>query len=282
MITTSNEKIKCTVGILTLNSEKGLAACLESFKNFEEIIICDGNSTDSTLEIAKNFGARIIKQYESLEKNIPCVKDKDTVRQKNMEASTSEWYFFMDADDTLSQEAVEEIRMIVSDKNPKHLIYRMPTRIFIEQSNGENKEVKYEATYPSYQVRLVHKSVNAKFKGKVHDHLVWDQKKFTVGTMKSFYNFVWPRERILNFWKYSSKYAKWEVETGPSDRSFLDFMYWVVYRRLKTIFGYLLYRLPKMYVLHGFKDSMPISIELDIVRYHCLILILDIKKYVKG
>lgn len=273
----NNRKIQCSAGILTLNAGKSLGACLESFKDFAEIIVCDGNSTDSTREVALKAGARIIKQYESEEKNIPCIKDKATVRQKNMEAANLDWYFFMDADDTLSQEAVEEIRNIVSDPDPKQLIYRMPTRIFLEEKDGL-KEVKYEATYPSYQTRLVHRSVGAKFKGNVHDHLVWDQKKFPVGTLKSYYNFVWPEERIKNFWKYSKKYADLEVEVSPQ-RKCGDFMYWVVYRRLRTIAGYLLYRLPKMYFLHGFKDSMPLWIELTIVRYHFRILRRDIQKY---
>ncbi len=270
-------KIKCSVGILTLNSAEGLPACLESFKDFAEIIICDGNSTDNTREIAARYGVKVIKQYETDEKNVSCIKDKATVRQKNMEASTYDWYFFMDADDTLSQEAVEEIRAIVADPNPKHLIYRMPTRIFLEEK-GIAKEIKYEATYPSYQTRLVHKSVEARFKGQVHDHLIWDQKKFQAGTLKSYYNFFWPEERVKNFWKYSLRYAKLENEISPK-RKFGDFMYWAVYRRLRTIAGYLFYRLPKMYLLHGFKESMPLWMELTIVRYHFKILTLDIVKY---
>ncbi len=273
-------KIKCSVGILTLNSEKGLPACLESFKDFAEIIICDGNSTDSTREVALSYRAKVIKQYETEEKNVQCIKDKANVRQKNMEAATYDWYFFMDADDTLSKEAAEEIRGILTDPNPPHLIYRMPTRIFLGDE-GSAKEIRYEATYPSYQTRLVHKSVGARFKGRVHDHLIWDQKKFSIGTMKNYYNFFWPEERVKNFWKYSNKYAKLEVEISPK-RKFGDFLYWVVYRRSRTILGYILYRLPKMYLMHGFKDSMPLWMELTIVRYHFKILILDILKFFKN
>jgi len=273
-----NNKIKCSVGILTLNSGEGLANCLKSFTEFDEVIVCDGNSTDTTVEIAKSFGARVIKQYESEEKNIRCVKDKSTVRQKNMDAATHDWYFFMDADDTLSQEAIDEIRSIVSDPDPKYLIYRMPTRIFLEKKEGI-VEVKYEATYPSYQTRLVHKSVNAKFKGQVHDHLIWDTNRYKCGTMKSYYNFIWPKERVENVWGYFYKYVQWEVEVAPI-RSQSDFMYWTVYKRIRTILGYILYRIPKMYLLHGFKDSMPIGIELTIVRYHVAILFLETKKHI--
>ena len=57
--------IKATVGILTFNSEKYLEECLDSVKNFKEIIILDGNSTDKTLLIAKKFKCKIFKQPQN-------------------------------------------------------------------------------------------------------------------------------------------------------------------------------------------------------------------------
>lgn len=274
---TRTGKVACSVGILTLNSERGLSVCLDSLKDFAEVIVCDGNSTDRTREIAEAAGARVVRQYETDEENIPCVKDKATVRQKNMEAATHDWYFYMDADDTLSPEVVEEIRTITSQSSPEHLIYRMPTRIFFETDDGL-REIKHEATYPSYQTRLVHRSVGPHFKGQVHDRLVFDAGRFPVGTMKGYYNFHWPAERVANFWKYLGRYADWELEVSqPSTLG--NFLYWGLYRRMRTILGYVFYRLPGMYIRYGFKDSMPVGIELTIVRYHFKILCGDMGKY---
>ena len=45
-------KILCTVAVLTKNSAETLARALESAKEFAEIIVCDGGSTDRTLDIA--------------------------------------------------------------------------------------------------------------------------------------------------------------------------------------------------------------------------------------
>lgn len=277
---TANKKIKCSVGILTLNSEKGLPLCLESLKDFDEIIVSDGNSTDRTVEIAKSFGTRVLKQYETDVPETKCVKDKASRRQKNMATATNDWYFFMDADDVLSKEVIEEIRSIVEDPQPKALIYRMPTRIFFEEEGGW-KEIKHEATYPSYQTRLVHRSVGARFRGEVHDRLAFDEKRFPVGTMKGYYDFHWSKKRVKDFWSYLGQYALWEIETSrPSTIGKL--LYWSIYRRLRTIVGYLLYRIPAMYIRYGFKDSMPIGIELTIVRYHFKILFGDIGKYISS
>jgi glycosyltransferase involved in cell wall biosynthesis len=280
---TRTGKIACSVGILTLNSEKGLSACLDSLKDFAEIIVCDGNSTDRTREIAIAAGARVIRQYETDAAHTPCIKDKATVRQKNMDAATHDWYFYMDADDTLSSEVVEEIRSIVSrpiTEHSGHLIYRMPTRIFFESADGTSvREIKHEATYPSYQTRLVHRSVKAHFKGQVHDRLVFDAKRFPVGTMKGYYNFHWSAERVTRFWNYLGRYADWEIQVARPG-TFGNFLYWGLYRRIRTIVGYVFYRLPAMYIRYGFKDSMPLGIELTIVRYHCKIVWGDMRTYV--
>lgn len=262
----SQNKIPCSVSMLTLNGERDLPACLESLKDFAEIIVCDGNSTDRTRDIADAAGATVIRQYDTDEPNTPCVMDKAAVRERAMAASTYPWRFFMDADDTLSPEAVEEIRSIVEDKNPHHLVWRMPTRIFIE---GE--EIMHEASYPSYQTRLVHEKVGAHFKGLVHERLVFDAHQFPLGTMQSLYRFGWSRERVANYWKYLSTYAKRELSVLTFD-SLGSYVRWGFWYRLRVILGYTLWRIPSMYIRFGTRDTMPLSIEMTIVRYHVALL----------
>lgn len=267
-------RIPCSVSLLTFNSEKGIARCLESLKDFEEIIVCDGNSTDRTREIAAAFGAKIISQYDTDEPGTPCTMDKAAVRQRAMSASTNSWRFFMDSGDTLSPEAIEEIRAITTRKNPSALIWRMPTRIFIAGS-----EILHEATYPSYQTRLVNNAVGAHFKNPVHDRLDWDRARFQIGTMTSYYDLHWSRERVAHYWEYLHAYVRREVQVERMG-TIGDLIQWKI-RCLRTIFGYVLWRLPTMYVKYGFKDSMPLSIELTIVRYHSALLFGMIGKYVR-
>jgi glycosyltransferase involved in cell wall biosynthesis len=269
-----SKTIPCSVSILTFNSAAGLSACLEALKEFKEIVICDGNSTDATRDVAARYGAKVIKQYDTDEPLTPCAMDKAAVRQRAMDASTLPWRFFMDSDDTLSQGAVEEIRTIVTAPQPGALVWRMPTRIFVA-----GKEIKHEATYPAYQTRLVHESVGARFKNPVHDRLVWDEKRYPVGTMRTFYNFGWPQERVANYWRYLGAYAKREVQT--QEFASAGQLFWWSLKRIKTIVGYLLWRLPTMYLRHGFADSMPLSIELTIVRYHYAVLFGSIAKHVR-
>ena len=266
-------KIPCSIGILTLNSGKTLRRCLDSVKDFAEIVVCDGNSTDNTLNIAREYGVKIVKQYDSDEPNLRCVKDKANVRQRNMDAASYDWYFFMDSDDALSRGVVEEIRKITADPDSPFFVYRMPTRLFLD-----GKEIKHEASYPSYQTRLINRKIKPYFKGRVHDRLMFDQKKYKVGALKSFYDFHWPKERVENYWKYQKMYANWEADAaggGPWG----EFFYWCVYRRLRIIAGYL-YRIPKMYLLYGFKDSMPLRIQFLTLWQHFYILYLLTKQQI--
>ena len=53
---------KISVVINTYNAEKDLARVLESVKGFDEIVICDMESTDSTLNIAKKYDE--LHQYQ--------------------------------------------------------------------------------------------------------------------------------------------------------------------------------------------------------------------------
>lgn len=270
----SAAKIPCSITMLTFNSAGDLSACLESLKEFEEIIVCDGNSSDRTREIALSFGTRVITQYDTDEPDTPCSMDKAGRRERARAVATMPWQFFMDSDDGLSPQVIEEIRTIVSNPNPTHFVWRMPSRVFTA-----GKEIKHYASYPAYQTRLVHKSVGAHFRGEVHERLEFDAEKFPPGTMQNFYDFHWPKERVANYWGYLGGYAKRELEVMRFS-TFGDFIFWQVYRRTRTILGYMLWRLPAMYVRNGFKESMPLTIELITVRYHCALLFGSIKKYV--
>ena len=55
-----DKRNRISVVINTYNAEQHLAAVLESVKDFDEVLICDMESTDTTLDIARQYGCRII------------------------------------------------------------------------------------------------------------------------------------------------------------------------------------------------------------------------------
>ena len=52
--------MKISVIINTYNASKHLKQVLEAVKGFDEIVICDMESTDNTIEIAKTFNCKIV------------------------------------------------------------------------------------------------------------------------------------------------------------------------------------------------------------------------------
>ena len=55
-----NDEYKISVVINTYNAERDLEQVLEAVKTFDEVLICDMESTDRTLDIARKYGCRIV------------------------------------------------------------------------------------------------------------------------------------------------------------------------------------------------------------------------------
>lgn len=94
-------KFLVAINIPTYNSQKTLNECLSSVKNQVykniEIIIIDSYSTDSTVEIAKKYGAKILSA-ESLA----------TARKIGVEASKGKYIFLLDSDQILEPNTIEK------------------------------------------------------------------------------------------------------------------------------------------------------------------------------
>src|SRR6185295_2035582 len=86
----------------TFNSAATVRETLESVKWADEILIVDSFSTDQTLDICREYGARII-QHEYL----------NSARQKNWAAPQCkhEWVLQIDTDETLEAGTREEIEV---------------------------------------------------------------------------------------------------------------------------------------------------------------------------
>ena len=102
--------------VITLNEEDNLGRCLDSARGAGEVIVVDSMSTDGTLRIAGEYGARVFTRE--------FVSNAD---QKNwaMDQATLEWILILDADEFLSAPLREEIaEIIISARENGFWIYR--------------------------------------------------------------------------------------------------------------------------------------------------------------
>uniref|UniRef100_A0A7V3E7L3 Glycosyltransferase family 2 protein n=1 Tax=Ignavibacterium album TaxID=591197 RepID=A0A7V3E7L3_9BACT len=96
---------KISLIILTFNEEIHISRCIESVKNISEnIFVVDCYSTDRTVEIAENLGAKVFfhkweksysKQFNWALENLPI---------------NTEWVLRLDADEYLSPQLIQEIK----------------------------------------------------------------------------------------------------------------------------------------------------------------------------
>jgi len=147
------------VVVLTKDSERVLEKCLNSiFKNVpvNRLIVVDGYSTDSTLEIVKKFH----EKYG----NVVLIKDDGTrgsARLKGIREVETEWFLFVDSDVTLCDDwydkaetfvkgdvgAVWGIEVWESIHNPivLKLFLRITRKIFEMRGGTHDLLVRYEA-----------------------------------------------------------------------------------------------------------------------------------------
>ena len=90
--------------LITLNEENNIAACLDSIRWADEIVVVDSGSTDQTRSIARGRGARV---YE--------IPFRDFASQKNsaIEQAKGDWILLLDADERITDALSEEIRTVI-------------------------------------------------------------------------------------------------------------------------------------------------------------------------
>ena len=88
---------KISVVINTYNAASQLERALESVALFDEIVVCDMESTDSTVEIARSHGARVVT-FPKGNHNI-CEPARDFA----IHSASSPWVLVIDADEAVPQ-----------------------------------------------------------------------------------------------------------------------------------------------------------------------------------
>lgn len=139
-----------SVVINTFNSAKTLAKTLESVKGFDEVVVCDMNSSDATAEIARNAGARVVQFPGSFNY---C----DPARNFAISKARSSWVLVVDPDEVVTPELRMNLYRFISRPGDIKGIY-IPRRNFILDRFRRS-------SYPDYSLRFFHK-----------DHVDWPKE----------------------------------------------------------------------------------------------------------
>lgn len=99
-----------TIGILTMNEERRIAACMDSAAFADQIIVVDSGSSDATVAIAQAKGAQVF--------SYPDWQGFAVQRNRILQHATGDWIFFLDADEQVTPALAQEIRAIVDGNQP--------------------------------------------------------------------------------------------------------------------------------------------------------------------
>lgn len=143
--------------IITRNEEENIGRCLQAIQKVaEEIIIVDSLSTDRTIQIAKDFGAKIFS-----------LEWQGFGPQKNfgLEQATNNYILALDADEVLTSETIEEIKFL--KQNGLKGVYEFPLLNFYF-----GKFLKHGLEYPNYKKRFFDKTKIWWTENLVHESLI--------------------------------------------------------------------------------------------------------------
>ncbi len=131
-----------SVVLATFNEEKNLPDCLSSIKDIaQEIIVVDGESTDKTVEIARDYKAKVL-----ITKNIPLFHIN---KQKAIDMATKDWILQLDADERVTPELREEILTATRHAPPAVNGYWIPRKNWFL-----GRFLMKGGQYPDYTLRL--------------------------------------------------------------------------------------------------------------------------------
>jgi glycosyltransferase involved in cell wall biosynthesis len=102
-------RLPLSVIIPTRNEEKNLSTCLDALGEVGEIYVIDSNSTDTTVNLARSYGAKVVQfDYQG---------GWPKKRQWAMDTLpfAYEWILLLDADEVLTSDLLTEIRIAIQD-----------------------------------------------------------------------------------------------------------------------------------------------------------------------
>jgi tetratricopeptide (TPR) repeat protein len=155
--------------MIVRDEEDSLGGCLEDAKGLtDEVVIIDTGSSDRTVEIAKEYGARVF--------DFPWSDDFSAARNESIRRAAGDYILWLDADDRLSPEARESFRRLKRGLSPlKNLAYRLSIL---------NRKLDGEAAL-NYQLRIFPNVEGALFEGRVHERIEPSLRRLGIGIKRA-------------------------------------------------------------------------------------------------
>lgn len=164
----SDASVRVSAIVITKNSEATIRRCVESLKWADEVVIVDSGSTDRTLDICHELGAKV-HQTSDWPGHGP---------QKNraLDRAAGEWIVSLDSDEWMTPELLAEVQRAIAAPAGK-AAFAIPRR-----SSFCGRFMRHSGWWPDYVVRLFRRDAARFSEDHAHDRLIVNGP---VGKLKS-------------------------------------------------------------------------------------------------
>ena len=149
--------MKLSVVIITCNEAGNIRACIESVAFADEVVVLDSGSSDDTVAIAREAGARV-----STSADWPGFGPQ---KNRALALAQGEWVLSLDADERVTPELAAEIRQVL--ENPGHQAYDMP-----RLSSFCGRFIRHSGWWPDRVLRLFRRGTAHFTDAVVHERVV--------------------------------------------------------------------------------------------------------------
>ena len=149
------------------NEAHNLPRTLDSVRWADELVYVDCESSDGSAEVARRYTGKVFTKPNLINLNIN--------KQFAIDQATTDWVFYLDADEVISDALREEIRAVMA-ADPKEAAFKLPRR-----NRFFGQWLRHGGQYPDTQLRLFRRN-RARFPCRhIHERLDVDG---TVGTLR--------------------------------------------------------------------------------------------------
>lgn len=149
------ERQRISLSMIVKNEEQNLPGCLASVRDLvDEIVIVDTGSTDRTVEIAREHGAKVYF--------FAWQGDFASARNESLRHCTGDWILYLDADERVEPDSCREIRRLVEEGE-----YGAYCLNIINRTAEGDDGVDFVHVYP----RLFRNVPGARFEMGVHEQI---------------------------------------------------------------------------------------------------------------
>ncbi|ACX51421.1 glycosyl transferase family 2 [Ammonifex degensii KC4] len=148
--------MRLSLCVIAKNEEENLPRLLSSVRGVvDEIVLVDTGSTDRTVEVGREFGARVF--------SFPWTGDFSEARNFSLDQATGDWILFLDADEELVEGEGERLRKLLEEGVAD--AYSLVIVNFVGEREG------IDAVLHS-SVRVFRNRPEYRFRGRIHEQIV--------------------------------------------------------------------------------------------------------------